>query len=675
MQSAGSGSTQPSSSDRLDSWKEIAAYLNRGARTVQRWEKTEDLPVHRHMHDKLGTVYAYKSEIDAWWDNRRARLDTDAAPARNTDTARFEPVVPAPRQAPRIAAALACGVALIAITGAWRFSARARIIEPPRVLPLTTLPGFESAPAFSPDGTRVAFSWHDDEKKEVDVFYKVIGGGEPVRVTDSPLYDFSPTWSPDGNAIAFVRSEEHKPPAIHVKTLGGSERKVGNFQFGTFPSPVLRWSPDSRWLIVSHRENRDMPGALFRMSVASGELVRITAPPAGATGDAGIAFSPDGRRIAFIRTNQPTDRDVYLLDLTPDMLASGQPRRLTRTDGLIGAIAWLPAENEILYAMFRDYYSTWWQVSPSGGEPKIREDLSGYRPALVISPDGKRAVFTQYTEDHNIWKVDLDTGEQTPHIVSTRVDTNPQISPDGAEIVFPSDRSGNVEVWKSRADGKNPVQLTSFPGKSAGTPRWSPDGKQIAFDVTDARDADIWVMSRDGGSRRRITSDPKRDFIPSWSADGEWIYFGSLRTGTPQIWKVPAEGGDAVQVTRNGGYGCWESADGKALYVTKEILKGVQDKGLFRVNLETGEEHVVVDEPVNWSRFTTVKNGIYYLIRSSEEAYTVNFLDLLRNRTRTLATLRRPAAMGFSVAPNGRWLLYTAVEGGAQDLMLVENFR
>ena len=52
--------------DRLDSWKEIAAYLKRGVRTVRRWERDEGLPVHRHVHRVLGSVYAYKSEIDEW---------------------------------------------------------------------------------------------------------------------------------------------------------------------------------------------------------------------------------------------------------------------------------------------------------------------------------------------------------------------------------------------------------------------------------------------------------------------------------------------------------------------------------------------------------------------------------------------------------------------------------
>ena len=61
------GGNKSIAGDRLDSWKEIAAYLNREVRTVQRWEKREGLPVHRQIHEKLGTVYAYESEIDAWW--------------------------------------------------------------------------------------------------------------------------------------------------------------------------------------------------------------------------------------------------------------------------------------------------------------------------------------------------------------------------------------------------------------------------------------------------------------------------------------------------------------------------------------------------------------------------------------------------------------------------------
>jgi hypothetical protein len=58
---------------RLDSWKKIAVYLKRDVTTVQRWEKREGMPVHRHLHDKTGSVYAFRSELDAWAHGRRER--------------------------------------------------------------------------------------------------------------------------------------------------------------------------------------------------------------------------------------------------------------------------------------------------------------------------------------------------------------------------------------------------------------------------------------------------------------------------------------------------------------------------------------------------------------------------------------------------------------------------
>jgi tetratricopeptide (TPR) repeat protein len=99
-----SGTPQPytdeniAPSDRLDSWKEIAVYLKRDVRTVQRWEKTEKLPVRRHLHEKQGTIYAFKSEIDAWSHDRQPQ-DDDEEPAddsasnveTDTDATRTDP--------------------------------------------------------------------------------------------------------------------------------------------------------------------------------------------------------------------------------------------------------------------------------------------------------------------------------------------------------------------------------------------------------------------------------------------------------------------------------------------------------------------------------------------------------------------------------------------------------
>lgn len=79
MGEAPSGTPPPGKApeDRLDSWKEIAAYLKRDVTTVQRWEKREGMPVHRHLHDRMGSVYASQAELDAWACSRRARLEAE----------------------------------------------------------------------------------------------------------------------------------------------------------------------------------------------------------------------------------------------------------------------------------------------------------------------------------------------------------------------------------------------------------------------------------------------------------------------------------------------------------------------------------------------------------------------------------------------------------------------
>jgi hypothetical protein len=69
---------------RLDAWKAIAQYLGRDVTTVRRWEKREGLPVHRHLHAKLGSVYAFTDEIDAWWQRRSQSIRARHAPAAVT---------------------------------------------------------------------------------------------------------------------------------------------------------------------------------------------------------------------------------------------------------------------------------------------------------------------------------------------------------------------------------------------------------------------------------------------------------------------------------------------------------------------------------------------------------------------------------------------------------------
>src|ERR1039457_215120 len=106
-----SAASGPPDGDRLDAWKEIAGHLGREARTVQGWEKTEGLPVHRHLHLRQGSVYAFKSELDAW---REARRGIPEAAARSEGAESPPEEAPTGRRVWMVAGGI-CGVAVLAL--------------------------------------------------------------------------------------------------------------------------------------------------------------------------------------------------------------------------------------------------------------------------------------------------------------------------------------------------------------------------------------------------------------------------------------------------------------------------------------------------------------------------------------------------------------------------------
>jgi TolB-like protein/Tfp pilus assembly protein PilF len=134
---AATGASTPSADNRLDSWKEIAVHLKRDERTVRRWEKAEGLPVHRHVHKRQATVYAYKSELDGWWNNRRPRLEQQ------------EQLQGAVRRRWRVLLVALLGVSLLALAVAklrdWRLRVKGPgdsvVIRSVAVLPLENLSG------------------------------------------------------------------------------------------------------------------------------------------------------------------------------------------------------------------------------------------------------------------------------------------------------------------------------------------------------------------------------------------------------------------------------------------------------------------------------------------------------------------------------------------------------
>ncbi len=128
-------------SDRLDSWKEIAAYLKRDERTVRRWEEREGLPIHRHQHKSRAAIFAYKSELDAWWNNGQNALETQEQAQGGSEASAKLPAESSPSVYHTLVArrwvALAAGLLLIAPVIAYRIampkrpSAQMRIVVLP----------------------------------------------------------------------------------------------------------------------------------------------------------------------------------------------------------------------------------------------------------------------------------------------------------------------------------------------------------------------------------------------------------------------------------------------------------------------------------------------------------------------------------------------------------------
>src|SRR5215207_5144287 len=172
--------------DRLDSWKEIAAYLRRDVTTVQRWERREHMPVHRHLHDKLGSVYAFRVELDEWMRRREPeRDDIDRQDVSAAAPAMSERERSGGRR--RASLWLLVAVTLIAAIGvsvrrfALRDSASGNLLSGARFLPLTDFPGNEHAAALSRDGKFAAFL--SDRDGAMDVWVTQIGTGRFYNLT------------------------------------------------------------------------------------------------------------------------------------------------------------------------------------------------------------------------------------------------------------------------------------------------------------------------------------------------------------------------------------------------------------------------------------------------------------------------------------------------------------
>jgi Tol biopolymer transport system component len=451
----------------------------------------------------------------------------------------------------------------------------------------------------------------------------------------------------------------------------------------------LDWLPDGQHLVVSNliAARAWTPGNSYPLSLVNidtGEQRPVTAPPLGTLGDASPLVSPDGTTLAFVRLMAAEAADIYLMPL-----GGGALRRLTFDGQAKLGIAWTADSREIVFANHNQGSFRLWRIALRGGNP--RPITSGgedsYSPA--IARRGNRLAYTVARNDINLWSINISgsnapkAGPATRLISSNRGQTDAQFSPDSRKIAFQSGRSGPNEIWASDANGEGLEQLTHL-GSSSASPRWSPDGSKIAFDFRPHGNPDIFVIRADGGMPHRLTTSPAEDVLPSWSNDGKWIYFASNRTGHFQVWKVAADtaessGAPAVQVTWDGGYNPFESADGKYLYFSKAPAK----PGVWRRCLDSANgarEEPVLERVEQWNWWTLSPYGIYFFQRVEQPTQTrqttiaLEFFNLQSSRISRLTLLRKPVGP-LALSPDGSRLVYTQIDRLDRDLMLVENFQ
>ena len=559
-------------------------------------------------------------------------------------------------------------LAVVAALGVWQF--RPKAPEPAGDLvpvPLTVYPGDERDPAFSPDGNQIAFSM-GPEGGVTNTFLKLIGPGDPIRLTTSASSERMSQWSRDGKWIAFGRRGRGVNDFVVMPALGGPEKVIVR-SIATY----ITWTPDSQWLVITDGE----PRSLFLVPLQGGEKKLLIGPLQGKDSVNAGTVSPDGRHLA-VNFQTGDYRPLYAVPLATGYRAQGEPRLLVPPDWVVGSRAWTPDSKEIVFIRAigdanAGGITYMYRVGLDGSAPK-RIDYVGDNPwFLDVSLQGHRLAYTRLQRDINIHRLELDTDgtiRKTSEAIasSSRREENASYSPDGSRIVLTSNRTGSDELWLAGSDGQKLSQLTTslYPDATR-SPRWSPDGTQIAYATRPQgmNAPDIFVIPAAGGTPRQLTTDPGGDSLPAWSHDGKSIYFSSNRTGKVEIWKVPSEGGQASQVTRAGGIAPVESPDGQWLYFARGGT-------LYRMPSVGGDEQEVAKA----NSFLPTSRGVYAIVSDpGGRTATVRLLPISGGVPKILGKIARPFHNGLSLSPDFKYLLVSQYDVSSADIMLVENFR
>jgi Tol biopolymer transport system component len=533
--------------DRLDSWKEIAAYLNRDVTTVQRWEKREGMPVHRHVHDRMGSVYASRAELDAWALGRNLRAaqenENDAPPL--IAAAPPQPAVSTSRSKWTFVLPLAvAGVALAIGAGLW-FQRKEYFWRNPiadaRFQTVTDFDGVAQAATVSRDGHFVAFL--SDRDGQMDVWVTQVGSGQFHNLTRGSAPELvNPSvralgFAPDGSLVTFwVRKKDGSSGGDDigiwaVPTLGGQ------------PKPYLEGVAEFDWSRDSSQLTYHTPGPGDPLFVSNGdrrsEGQPIFSAPAGLHSHFPL-WAPDTAFIYFVQGSLPDKLDIWRI-----RPGGGTPERITSHNGRVTHPVLLDKRTLMYLASDPDGSGPW--LYSMDVEHRISHRLTSgldRYTSLAASADGRRLVVTLASPKRTLWRLRIaDSHSEMPTAAQIQLTTGTGFSPRlGLNYLLYVSATGTGEsIWKL-ANGTGTELWSGHGAQVFGGPAISLDGRYIVFSVRQHGQRLLYVMQADGTNARIVTDSLDLQGAPAWAPDGQSITSAADDHGVPRLFRVPIDG-------------------------------------------------------------------------------------------------------------------------------------
>jgi Tol biopolymer transport system component len=559
--------------DRLDSWKEIAAYLKRDVTTVQRWEKREGMPVHRHLHDKMGSVYALRAELDAWARSRSLAVSGPAGSAQrdprepDVDRGVVEDVnaTPTHYESPTRATTasftrsrwvslwvLAAVAVLTTGMVLWLLDRSDALWKNPladaKVVQVTDLDGTEQAVAISRDGKFVAFLANRDG--HVDVWTTQVGTGQFHNLTHDAKRELvnpslrTPGFSPDGALVTFWTRKPDSSPTTDigvwaVPILGGEPRPYLD------GAAEVDWSSDGSRLVY-HTPGPGDP-TFVKDSNQSPAGRQIFAAPPGLHAHFPL-WSPDQAFIYFAQGSLPEPMDIWRIKP-----AGGVPERITHHESRVSHPVFLNPRTLVYLATDSSGSGPWlYSIDVERRIPhRVSSGIDTYT-SLAASADGDRLVATRSTTRTTFWRLSntgatFDTSAGSQISLSTDSGFSPRLGP--GYMLYGSSQGESDAIWKQQGD--TATELWTAPeARILGGPAIDPEGHRIAFSTRQGGQALLYVMNADGTGATIVARSLEWQGDPAWAPDGRSITAAALDGGVPHLFSVSLDGHPPAPVGR-----------------------------------------------------------------------------------------------------------------------------